>query len=358
MKPIRVAVVGATGAVGKELFSILKERNFPLQSVRAFASPRSVGKPFQFGDQTLKVEGLRPGCFSDVDLAFFDASDEVSREWVPQAAESGAWVVDNSAAFRLEQDVPLLVPEVNGSLLRNRLKADKHPSNVSDRILSGPNCSTVQLVVALKPLRDAWGIDRVVVASYQSVSGAGQAARQELLEHTHMRLHGSFPDSSRSFAYPMAFNCIPQIGGFKEDGSTSEETKIILESRKILGLPELRVAATCVRVPTLSSHGEVVYVELKKKPASLEAVREAFRVAAGLTLADDPSKNLYPLCDGRKDQGLPIGSGADTVYLGRLREDASVDAGLSFWITADNLRKGAALNAVQIAELLIDEDAF
>jgi len=350
MRNLTVAVVGATGAVGREMLQILEHRDFPVGKLIPFASPRSEGKAVQFGEKAHRCQVLKKGCFEGVDIAFFDAADAISKEWAPHAAESGAWVVDNSASFRMEKDVLLLVPEVNGELLLKKLKSGR-PLSPRDRIIAGPNCSTVQMVVALKPILLGWGIERVVVSTYQSTSGAGSAAMEELSAQT-VGMFNQKPVQPKAFTHQIAFNCIPHIGGFKDDGYTSEEQKIMLESRKILELPDLRITATAVRVPTFSCHAESVNVETLK-PFEVDQVREAIRAQAGVTVLDDPRKNIYPMnvtMDGDPVEGA---TGQDPVYVGRLRRDDSVKNGLNFWVVSDNLRKGAALNAVQIGEMLI-----
>lgn len=311
---MKVAVVGATGAVGRVLLEVLAERRFPVTELIPFASARSQGKPLDFMGRSYACRLLTAGCFQGVDIAFFDASDEVSRQWAPHAAENGAFVVDNSGAFRMDPQVPLVVPEINGHLV----------AKSGARLIAGPNCSTVQLALALEPLRRKWGLKRVVVSTYQSVSGAGSAAVDRLREQRHDQL-----------------TCIPQIGGFQADGYTSEERKIIEESRKILDLPDLRIDATAVRVPVVSCHGESVNVELDRACTAEEA-RQELRAMPGLEVLDEPLRAVYPT-------GL-TGAGRDPVYVGRLRVDRSVPHGLTFWVLSDNLRKGAALNAVQIGE--------
>ncbi|MFZ9595503.1 MAG: aspartate-semialdehyde dehydrogenase [Bdellovibrionia bacterium] len=347
----RVAVVGATGAVGRELLSVLASRKFPISQLILFSSKRSEGQVILWREKSHRCQVLQKGCFQGVDFAFFDASDEVSRQWVPEAAESGAWVIDNSATFRMKNDVPLLVPEVNAELLADRLR---NPSalSASERILSGPNCSTVELVLALKPISDRWGLKRVVVSTYQSVSGAGSAAMRELSSQT-LALFNQQSVEPQVFAHPIAFNCIPQIGGFKENGYTSEEQKIMEESRKILGLPQLKISATAVRVPTFSCHGESVNVECERE-FDLEEVREALRAQSGVIVQDDPEKKIYPLSvTSEQEEGVEAATGRDAVYVGRIRRDQSVPFGVNFWVVSDNLRKGAALNAVQIAESIL-----
>ncbi len=341
---LRIAVVGATGAVGQQLLRILDERQFPVSELSLFASARSVGKKIEWRGQSYTCKSLEKNCFQGVQIAFFDASDAVSKEWVPQAASAGAWVVDNSATFRLDSDVLLTVPEVNGELLEARIKskplADFSPR---ERIITGPNCSTVQMVLALKPIKDHWGIKRVVVSTYQSTSGAGAAAMDELTDQTRSVLdgHKAVP---KIFPHPIAFNCIPHIGGFKEEGNTSEELKMIAESRKLLQLPNLRISATAVRVPTYSTHAESINVECEKS-FQLEDVRAALLNQPGIILKDQPEQSQYPL-------GVEA-SGKDAVYVGRIRRDTSVEHGLNLWVVSDNLRKGAALNAVQLGEVLL-----
>jgi aspartate-semialdehyde dehydrogenase len=297
-----------------------------------------------------------------VDIAFFDASDAISREWVTEAAEAGAWVIDNSAVYRMDDDIPLLVPEVNGESLAKRLANGPKGLTPRERIFAGPNCSTVQMVVALKPILDRWGIKRVVVSTYQSASGAGAAAMDELSAQA----LGVFSQSKvlpKAFKHQLAFNCIPQIGGFVKtpsgsghtrtsEGHTSEEQKIMEESRKILGLPNLRISATAVRVPTFSCHGESVNVECERAVTALEA-REALRAQPGVIVQDEPAEFIYPMGMAGEASDVESATGRDAVYVGRIRQDHSVEHGLCFWVVSDNLRKGAALNAVQVGEFLL-----
>jgi aspartate-semialdehyde dehydrogenase len=354
-KGLRTAVVGATGAVGRELLRILEERRFPVSELVAFASPRSEGKAVHLNGKSTPCRVLQKGCFAGVDIAFFDASDAISREWVMEAAEAGAWVIDNSAVYRMESDIPLLVPEVNGDLLVQRLSKGVGQLEPRERIFAGPNCSTVQLVVALKPIRDLWGIQRVVVSTYQSTSGAGSAAMDELSEQTAGVLSQK-KVPPQAFKHQIAFNCIPQIGGFVKDGHaadyTSEEQKIIEESRKILGEPGLRISATAVRVPTHSCHGESVNVECVRA-LTPEAAREALRKQPGVIVQDEPQGFVYPMGMAGPESKVESATGRDAVYVGRIRRDPSVEHGLNFWVVSDNLRKGAALNAVQIGEALL-----
>jgi aspartate-semialdehyde dehydrogenase len=359
-KGLRTAVVGATGAVGRELLRILEERKFPVSELVAFASARSEGKSVQLNGKSTSCRVLKKGCFDGIDIAFFDASDAISKEWVMEAAEAGAWVIDNSAVFRMEEDIPLLVPEVNGAWLDQRLasvQGDAKKLKPRERIFAGPNCSTVQLVVALKPIRDLWGIKRVVVSTYQSASGAGSAAMDELSAQV-VDVLNKKPAAPKAFKHQIAFNCIPQIGGFVQSGVTeaytSEEQKIIEESRKILGEPELRISATAVRVPTHSCHGESVNVECLR-PLTPEAARDALRKQPGVIVQDDPSQFIYPMGMAGAESPVESGAGRDAVYVGRIRRDPSVESGLNFWVVSDNLRKGAALNAVQIGEALLEK---
>ena len=345
----KVAVVGATGAVGKELLRILVERKFPISELVLFASPRSEGKGIQVGGKTHLCRVMKKGCFEGIQIAFFDASDAISKEWVPEAAEAGAWVVDNSATFRMDADSLLLVPEVNGHLLEERLR--KKQLTARERILTGPNCSTVQMVVALKPIRDTWGLKRVVVSTYQSTSGAGAAAMEELSAQA-VGMFNQKTVAPKAFAHQIAFNCIPHIGGFKDDGYTSEEQKMIAESRKLLELPELRITATAVRVPTFSCHGESINVECERAVTPDQA-RDVLKKQAGVVVIDEPARAMYPMGFTGEDDLVEAATGRDAVYVGRIRRDESVDHGLNFWVVSDNLRKGAALNAVQIGEMLL-----
>lgn len=351
-RPIRVAVVGATGAVGREMLPILENRGFPISQLVPFASTRSEGKVVTFQGRAIRCQVLRPGCFQGIDIAFFDASDAISKEWAIQAAEAGTWVIDNSATFRMDPEVPLIVPEVNGVLLKKRVAEAKKKKSPKTRIIAGPNCTTAQLVVALKPVDKLAGLVRIVVSTYQSVSGAGTAAMDELATQT-VGMFSQKRPQPKVLAHQIAFNCIPHIGGFKDDGSTSEEQKVILESRKILGLPKLKVSCTAVRVPTFSCHAESVNIQTKKK-ISVEAVRKALSKFPGIILQDDPSKNIYPMNQTSDGDVVEGATGKDAVYVGRIRKDDSIPNGLNLWIVSDNLRKGAALNAVQIGEALLE----
>ena len=327
-----VAVVGATGAVGTEMIDILAERKFPVGELRPLASARSAGDRVSFHDQDLVVRELTKDSFAGVDIALFSAGADISREYAPLAAKAGAVVIDNSAAWRMGKDVPLVVPEVN------RADIAKHKG-----IIANPNCSTIQLVVALKPLHDAARIKRVVVTTFQSVSGTGKEAMDELLEETQALLSFKEPEP-KVYPHQIAFNCLPHIDDFLPSGYTKEEMKLLDETRKIMGDDSIRITATTVRVPVYVGHSESVNIETEKKLSANEA-RAILCEAPGVLLYDDPAHKIYP---------TPLdAAGKDEVYVGRIREDESVPNGLNLWIVADNLRKGAALNAIQIAEELI-----
>ncbi|MBW8270858.1 aspartate-semialdehyde dehydrogenase [Caldovatus aquaticus] len=335
----RVAVVGATGAVGREMLKTLAEREFPADEVIALASGRSAGQEVSFGEKAvLKVQNLEKFDFTGVDIGLFSPGAAVSAVHAPRAAAAGCVVIDNTSHFRMEPDVPLVVPEVNPHALRHFRKRN---------IIANPNCSTIQMVVALKPLHDIARVKRVVVATYQSVSGAGKEAMDELWSQT----RGVFVNDSpkpEQFTKQIAFNVIPHIDRFLEDGSTKEEWKMAVETRKILD-PDIAVIATCVRVPVFIGHAEAVHVEFER-PITEQQAWEALRAAPGVTVLD------------RRDDGgyaTPVEiAGEDPVYVSRLRRDPTVPHGLAFWCVADNLRKGAALNAVQIAEELVRQGAI
>ena len=330
----RVAVVGATGNVGREILNILAERQFPLAEVAAVASSRSTGDIIDFGDsgKELKVQNIEHFDFGEWDIALFAAGSEVSKVYAPIAADAGCTVIDNSSYFRMDPDVPLIVPEVNPEAI------DGYRAK---NIIANPNCSTAQMVVALKPLHDAATIKRVVVATYQSVSGAGKAGMDELFEQSRNIFVGD-SNEPRKFTKQIAFNVIPHIDSFLEDGSTKEEWKMVVETKKILD-PKIKVSATCVRVPVFVGHSEAVNIEFEDEISADEA-RDILREAPGVMLVDK-----------REDGGYvtPVECvGEYATFVSRVREDPTVDSGLSMWIVSDNLRKGAALNAVQIAELL------
>ncbi len=331
---VKVAVVGATGNVGQEMLAIMEERLFPAAEVFALASRQSIGREVSYGDKKLKCRDLETFDFSSVDIALFAAGGSVAKEWAPKAAKAGAIVIDNSSHFRMDPEVPLIVPEVNADAVSGARKKN---------IIANPNCSTAQLVVALKPLHDAAKIKRVVVSTYQSTSGAGKDAMDELFNQT----KGIFVNDSPSpekFTKQIAFNVIPHIDVFMEDGFTKEEWKMTAETKKILD-PKIRLTATCVRVPTFVGHAEAVNVELEN-PLSDDEAREILREAPGILVVDK-----------REDGGYvtPVECVGDfATFISRLRVDPTVDNGLAFWCVSDNLRKGAALNAVQIAELLLN----
>jgi aspartate-semialdehyde dehydrogenase len=330
----KVAVVGATGNVGREMLSILDERAFPADEVVALASRRSMGTDVSFGDRTLKCKDLAQYDFSDTDLCLMSAGGEVSKEWSPRIAAQGAVVIDNSSAWRTDPDVPLVVPEVNAEAVRGVSRKG---------IIANPNCSTAQLVVALKPLHDAATIKRVVVATYQSVSGAGKEGMDELDRQT-KALYSLQEVNEKKFAKRIAFNVIPEIDVFMEDGFTKEEWKMMVETKKILD-PKIKLTATCVRVPVFIGHSEVVNVEFER-PITADEARNILRSAPGVLVVDkrEPGGSITP----------HEAAGEDATYVSRIREDGTVENGLSFWCVSDNLRKGAALNAVQIAEALVN----
>ncbi len=332
----RMAVVGATGVVGREMLSVLESRNFPVASMRLFASERSAGQEMLFGGTSLSVETLPEEPPEDVDIAFFSAGSSLSRKVAEGFAAAGAVVIDNSSAWRMDPAVPLVVPEVNREAAFSAL------GDSGKGIIANPNCSTIQLVVALKPLADAFGVERVVVSTYQSVSGAGQAAMEEMSQQVVAMFNHQEPVAEK-MPHPIAFNCIPAIGDSRDNGYTDEEWKLVTESRKILELPELRVSPTAVRVPVFSCHAESVNVQCSRK-VSPDQARAALRNGEGLVVQDCLADQVYPM--GRE------ATGSDDVFVGRIRQDPDLDNTLNFWIVADNLRKGAALNAVQIAEVL------
>jgi aspartate-semialdehyde dehydrogenase len=329
-----IAVVGATGAVGEQMRGVLEERQFPVGELRLLASERSAGQFLPFQGRQLKVQVLNEDSFKDIDIGLFSAGASVSAKFAPLAVQAGAVVVDNTSVFRMEPDIPLVVPEVNA----------KDIANYKNRgIVANPNCSTIQMVVALKPIHDAARIKRVVVSTYQSVSGAGRLAMEELSQQVAALFNGRELKIEK-FPHQIAFNCIPHIDVFMEDGYTKEEWKMIHETRKILAEPNLPVTATTVRVPVFLSHSESVNVETVVKLSAAETKR-ILREAPGVVVADEPNENIYPLAIEA--------TGKDATYVGRIRDDNSVANGLNFWVVADNLRKGAALNAVQIAEILV-----
>lgn len=334
-KKIKIGIVGATGMVGKTFLNLLEEREWPVQELRLFASENSSGKKMKCLGQEWAVEALSAQCFQGLDLVFFSSGDDISKEWGPKAVAQGAWAVDNSAAFRMDSNTVLMTPEVNGDLL----SAFEKPA-----LIANPNCSTIQLVVALNPLLQKFGIESVQVASYQSVSGAGQPGYEELLQQTES-IRSQIEPKAQVFPHVIAYNCIPQIGSFDSNGYCSEETKIIKETKKILRAPEIKVSAFTVRVPTLNAHAEAVWVTLKKQ-VSREDILKAFEQAPGLVVQDQPKESLYPL--------QRHASGEDPVFVGRIHQDIDQPRMWLMWVVADNLRKGAALNGIQIAERIFD----
>ena len=330
----KVAVVGATGNVGREMMNILAEREFPADEVVAIASRKSLGQEVSYGDKTLKVKALEHYDFSDTDICLMSAGGSVSKEWSPKIAAQGAIVIDNSSAWRYDSDVPLIVPEVNADAIEGFSKRN---------IIANPNCSTAQLVVALKPLHDKAKIKRVVVATYQSVSGAGKEAMEELFSQT-KAVYQIDEVVPKKFPKRIAFNVIPHIDVFQDDGYTREEWKMVVETKKILD-PKIKLTATCVRVPVFVSHSEAVNIEFEE-PITADEAREVLRKAPGCLVIDKRENGGYV---------TPYeAAGEDATYISRIREDATVENGLSMWVVSDNLRKGAALNAVQIAECLIN----
>ncbi len=329
-----IAVVGATGMVGQEILKILEERKFPVGEVKALASERSVGKTVDFKGAELTVTDLAEESFKDIDIALFSPGSSVSKIHAPRAAAAGCIVIDNTSEFRMDPDVPLVVPEVNPDAI-----GDYEIKN----IIANPNCSTIQMVVALKPIHDRYGIKRVVVSTYQAVSGAGKGGIDELSDQVRA-LFNMKSSECRAFPHTIAFNCLPHIDLFGENGYTKEEMKMVNETRKILGDDTIRLTATAVRVPVFTSHSESINIETDA-PIEPADVRELLAASPGITVLDDPAELDYPMAIDCAEE--------DDVYIGRIRRDESVDNGINMWVVSDNLRKGAALNAVQIAELLI-----
>ncbi|MFQ5864610.1 MAG: aspartate-semialdehyde dehydrogenase [bacterium] len=331
MRKYDVAVVGATGMVGRTFVKLLEEREFPIAEIRLLASENSEGERIKFFDQDISIEVLKEDSFQGIDLAFFSAGVQISKKFAPMAAESGAIVIDNSSAFRMVEGIPLVVPEVNPQALK-----------MHRNIIANPNCSTIQMVVAAKPLHDAASIKRIVVSTYQAVSGTGKAAMQELQQQCEAFINKD-EITEKTYPYQIAFNLLPHIDSFLDGGDTKEEQKMVMETRKILEEPELSISATCVRVPVFNGHSLSLNLEFEQ-PLDVETARTILSEAPGVLLMDEPKNALYPT-------PLTV-SGTDQVFVGRVRQDTSVDHGLNLWIVADNLRKGAALNAIQIAEML------
>lgn len=332
-KTYNVAVVGATGAVGIEMVRMLQDRQFPIKSLRLFASERSSGKSLIFNDKQISVEVLHPELISDIDVAIFSAGATISKQYAPLFAKRGIFVIDNSSAWRMDSDIPLVVPEVN-----------PHALTKDKKIIANPNCSTIQMVVALKPIHDVVGIKTIRVATYQAVSGAGGKGIDDLEKQSKAWAEGKQIPPAQKIPHQIAFNLVPQIDVFTDNGYTKEEMKMVNETRKIMDAPEIGVSATCVRVPVFRSHSEAVWIETAK-PLSIAKAKELLASAPGLVLQDEPEKSVYPMpwqAEGRQ-----------ATYVGRIRQDLASPNGLSMWIVSDNLLKGAALNAVEIAELLI-----
>jgi aspartate-semialdehyde dehydrogenase len=330
---MRVAVVGATGAVGSTMLGVMRERSFPAEEIVPFASERSAGRSIDYGDRRLDVQALSAESIQGFDLALFSAGASTSAEWAPRFAEAGAVVVDNSSQWRMEEHVPLVVSEVNPAAL------DSHTG-----IVANPNCSTMQMVVALKPILDSAGIERLVISTYQSVSGTGQRAVEELHDQTAAILNAKELAPPEVYPHQIAFNVLPQVEKFADgDDYTTEERKMMLETRKILGCDDIGISATCARVPVYTGHSESVNVQTRD-PMSPEECRELLSGAPGLVVVDDPANGIYPLAIEA--------AGRDDVLVGRIRRDPSHERCLNLWIVGDNLRKGAATNAVQVAELL------
>ncbi|MEH7353138.1 aspartate-semialdehyde dehydrogenase [Neobacillus drentensis] len=335
-----VAVVGATGAVGQQMIQTLIKENFPIRKLTLLSSARSAGKIVNVNGQEITIQEAKPESFEGVEIALFSAGGSVSKELGPEAVKRGAIVVDNTSAFRMALDTPLVVPEVN--------EADLHHHN---GIIANPNCSTIQMVVALEPIRQKYGLKKVIVSTYQAVSGAGAAAVEELMEQTKSILNEEayepsiLPVKSDSNHYQIAFNAIPQIDKFQENGYTFEEMKMINETKKIMHLPELQVSATCVRLPIAVGHSESVYFEIESGDVSANDIKALLKDAPGVILQDDPENQVYPMpanCVGKND-----------VFVGRIRKDIDEDRGFHMWVVSDNLLKGAAWNSVQIAESLV-----
>ncbi|MCM3017189.1 aspartate-semialdehyde dehydrogenase [Priestia megaterium] len=339
-RELHVAVVGATGAVGQQMIKTLQERNFPVGKLTLLSSARSAGKKVLFNGKEVVVQEATPDSFEGVDIALFSAGGSISKALAPEAVKRGAIVVDNTSAYRMDENVPLVVPEVNEDAL--------HAHN---GIIANPNCSTIQMVAALQPLRETYGLSKVLVSTYQAVSGAGAAAINELKEQAKAILEEKeftpeiLPVGGDKKHYQIAFNAIPQIDKFQDNGFTFEEMKMINETKKIMSMPELPVAATCVRLPVVTGHSESVYIEIEKDGVTVADVKNLLADAPGIVLQDDPENQVYPMpadCVGKRD-----------VFVGRIRKDLDRDNGFHMWIVSDNLLKGAAWNSVQIAESLI-----
>ena len=336
-KPLTVAVVGATGVVGRTMIQVLDERDFPVGELRLLASGRSAGRTVSSRGRTIEIAEATPDAFDGVDIALFSAGADISRELAPAAAACGATVIDNSSAWRMEPDVPLVVSQVNPGDLEGH-----------EGIIANPNCSTMQLAPVLMALRDSVGLERVVVDTYQSVSGTGADAIAELDGQIRAHVSGEAKVAT-VYPHPIAFNALPEIDVFLPNGYTKEEWKVVSEDRKILGLPDLRISCTAVRIPVFVSHSEAVHVETRD-PLTPARARELFAAVQGVIVQDDPATHDYPLAT--------TATGRDEIFVGRVRQDVSIpdDRGIAFWVVSDNLRKGAATNAVEIAEVLVERD--
>jgi len=342
-KKFRVAIVGATGAVGKKIKQLLEDKQFPIKELILLSSKRSAGTKVLFGTTEITIQEATPEMFEGIDIAFFSAGGSVSTQLAQAAIDHGAVVIDNTSAFRMDEHVPLIVPEVNAQDITTH-----------QGIIANPNCSTIQMVVALKPILHAYGLSRVNVSTYQAVSGAGLQAIEELNEQTAAYLEGKemnaevLPVGGDKRHFPIAYNAIPQIDVFEENGYTAEEMKMINETKKILHTPDLAVAATCVRLPIVTSHSESIYIEIEEEGVTVEDIKNVLKDAPGVVLQDDPQNQEYPTPLAAEDQ--------EEVFVGRIRKDLSNDKGFHLWVVSDNLVKGAALNTVQIAQAFIESE--
>lgn len=339
MNGYTIAVVGATGAVGTKMIQMLEQATFPINEVKLLASKRSAGKKALFNGKEIEIQETTADSFENVDIALFSAGGSISKQFAPEAVKRGAVVIDNTSAYRMDAEVPLVVPEVNEEAIRSH-----------KGIIANPNCSTIQMMVALEPIRKQYGLDRIIVSTYQAVSGAGVSAVKEMKEQAQHMLNGEpyeatiLPSGGDKKHFPIAFNALPQIDLFTEDGYTFEELKMINETKKIMGDEAIKVSATCVRIPVISGHSESVYVEVKEEGASVAAIQELMKNAPGIELQDDPDNQIYPTAleaEGKRE-----------TFVGRIRKDRDLENGYHMWIVSDNLLKGAAWNSVQIAESL------
>lgn len=338
-----IAIVGATGAVGQKILEILEQKQLPIQQLKLLSSPRSAGKKVMFRDKELTVEEATPESFENVDIALFSAGGSVSKQLAPEAVKRGAIVIDNTSAYRMDPEVPLIVPEVNAEAIKDH-----------KGIIANPNCSTIQMVVALQPIHKAFGLSRIIVSTYQSVSGAGLGAVAELEKQLKQYFNEEemaadiLPAAADEKHYPIAFNALPQIDIFSDDGYTAEELKMVNETKKIMNLPHLSISATCVRIPVMVSHSESIYIEIEEKGRQVSDIQEVLKSAESVALQDDPVTQTYPTPLEAADK--------EDVFVGRIRKDLDVDNGFHLWVVADNLMKGAALNTVQIAELVMNQN--